>query len=447
MLQRDIYRRQFANMADVKVHDIYGVSWDKGESPILTRTDDAVGMVANAGIDGQVVQNDFDSTPLYGSIREVTDSYGNVFIRIPKVYIKKTDDAGSKTWQVSLTKRPGFYLPWCFWDFANNVALPYIDVGKYKASLSVANKLESKADVYPLQKKNIVDFRNYAQANGAGYQQLDIHTIDLLETLFYVEFATLNSQVIMQGYTAGQYAATHLATVAEVGVHRIIVANAFAALYVVGQPISIGTTQGGDQICTDRIITSIDVYDASNKAITFDGSPVDIAVGNMLYNSAWKNGFSSGIAASSGSLVANDGKSPCVYRGIESLWGDCYQFVDGVNINEYQAWVAKNAANYVSNVFASPYEQLNYVNANADGYTIEMGHDEAFPFAELPTTLGGAGAKYYSDYYYRNAGQRIAFFGGVWSYGSGAGVSYWALDNSSSNAYPYISGRLLRKPL
>jgi hypothetical protein len=38
---------------------IYGVSWDKGETPDLTRTDDAVGMVANIGIDDEIVTNRF----------------------------------------------------------------------------------------------------------------------------------------------------------------------------------------------------------------------------------------------------------------------------------------------------------------------------------------------------------------------------------------------------
>lgn len=449
---RDLFRKQFAVAADVKVHDVYGVSWDKGPNPVLTRTDKSIGMVANAGIGNQIVQNDFDSTPLFGSIREVTDELGNVFIRIPTLYIKKTDGVGVKSWQVSLTKRPDFYLPWCFWDFQNNRALPYIDVGKYKASKSGANKLESKTNVFPLRKDNIVNFRTFARNNNTGglqgYQQLDAHVVDVLRTLMLVEFANLNIQSIMQGFTAGQYTASHTATVAENGVNRIIVSNATAGTYVVGQPISIGTSLGGDQIAVDRTITSIDVYDASNKAIVFDGAPVNIAVGNIVYNSVWKNGFSSGIAASSGSLAANDGKSPCVYRGIESPFGDMWQFVDGVNINEYQAWVAKNAAQYASNVFASPYEQLGYVNHNANGYVAEMGLDPNNPFAELATSITGADAsKYYCDYYSQSTGQRIARFGGSWRHGAYAGLSCWLLDSSSSAADLSFGGRLVRKAI
>ena len=446
---RDLFRKQFAVASDVIVHDVLGASWDKGTSPILTRTDSAVGLVANAGIDGAVVQNDFDNIPLFKAIHEVTDDLGNVFIRIPKLYIKKTDDVGAKTWQVCGTKRPGFYLPWCFWDFSNNCALPYIDVGKYPASLSAGNKLESKSGVFPLVSKNIVQFRDYAKANGAGYQQLDVHTVDVLRTLFFVEFATLNSQAIMNGYSAGQYSATHTAVIAEVGVSRIILANAQANLYEVGQGFSVGTSLGGNQICTDRTITGIDVYDASNKAITFDGAAVNIAIGNIAYNSGYKNGKTNGVAASSGSYLSNSsGKHSCKYRGIENPFGNVWQFVDGVNINEFQSWVAKNAAQYASNVFASPYEQLGYVNHNANGYVAEMGFDVNNPFAEIATSITGADAdKYYCDYYYQSTGQRIAHFGGHWSYGSVDGLSVWVLNLSSGSASLNVGGRLLKKPL
>jgi hypothetical protein len=411
--------------------DIYGVRWDKSSSPTLTRTGDAVGKVANVGVDATFVQNDFDKAQIYREIGAVTDTYGNVFIRIPKFYIRKTDGPGFKTWEVSKTQYPGFYLPWCFWDFTNQKELPYIDIGKYKATVDGASKLQSVPDLYPLINQNIVTFRTYARNNNInglkGYQQLDIHVVDVLQTLFYVEFATLNSQAVMQGYTTGQYTNTHTAVIAETAVNRIVVTNAVAANYLAGQTISIGTSQGGNQICYGRTITSITVYDANNMAINFDGAPVNIAIGNMVYNTGWKNGFSRNIAASSGSIVSNaSGKYPMSYRGIESLWGDIWQFVDGVNINNNQAWVTKNADDYASNVFASPYQQLGYINANANGYPIEMGYDANLPFAALPKTIGGSSSTYYSDYYYQAAGQFIALLGANWNDGSSAGVSGWA---------------------
>ena len=68
--------------------EIYGVTWNKGSSPVLTRTDHAVGCAANAGVDFTSVVNDFDRRPIFGEIIEVADALGNVFIRIPKFYIR-----------------------------------------------------------------------------------------------------------------------------------------------------------------------------------------------------------------------------------------------------------------------------------------------------------------------------------------------------------------------
>ena len=432
---------------------IYGVSWGKGSGPVLTRTGDSVGMVGAAGVGTALARNDFDSAEIFREIHEVTDTLGNIFMRIPKFYIRKVDIANFKSWEVSKCQYPGFYLPWCFWDFTNQRELPHYDHGKHKATLSGDNKLESKPGGYPLINRHIVDFRTLARNNNTGgllgYQQLDIHVVDLLQTLFYVEFATLNSQSIMQGYTTGQYSATHVAVATEAGINRIVVANAFADLYQVGQAITVGTSLGGNQIFYGRNITAIDVYDVNNKAISFDGAPVNITAGNILYNTGWKNGFSNAIAASSGSLVSNsDGKYPCVYRGIESPWGDVWQFVDGVNINERQVWVTENAESYASNVFAHPYKQLGYVNHTADGYVSAMGYDVNNPYAAFPTAIaGGASNAFYSDYYYQTTGQRIAHVGGSWAFGAVAGVSCWSLGASSGSASVTFGGRLVKKAL
>jgi hypothetical protein len=76
-----------------------------------------------------------------------------------------------------------------------------------------------------------------------------------------------------------------------------------------------------------------------------------------------------------------------------------------------------------------------------------MGFDPACPFAEFPTAVGGGTTTYYSDYYYRNTGQRIALLGGVWFYVAGSGLSFWNLDVSSSSTFIYVGGRLLKTPL
>lgn len=441
------------NLSAGSQEQIFGVYWDKEPSPVLTRTHHAKGLEANVGLGGQWVQNDFDSRPIFGEMHDVTDDLGNVFVRIPKFYIRKTNGPGFNTKNVSKTKHPGFYLPWCFWDFEKGVELPYVDIGKHKGSLSPDNKLESKPGTHPLVNTNIVQMRNYARANNTGglkgYQQLDIHVYDVLQTLMFIEFATLNTQSIMQGFVSGAYSATHAAVMAESGTNRIVVTTPVAANFRVGQSIGIGTSEASNSVTGgSRVVTQIVELGSGNSAIEFDGATVNVALGNVVASRGWLNGFSRDIAASSGSIGSNsDGKYPGVYRGIESPYGDIWQFVDGVNVSDNQAWVAKDAEQYASNLFASPYEQLGYANNDANGYTREMGFDSAYPFAEFPVAVGGSASAYYSDYYYQLTGQRVAHVGGTWTGGATAGPSYWNLYYASSLTIVLIGGRLLRKPL
>ena len=235
------------------------------------------------------------------------------------------------------------------------------------ASLSTdGTKLESKPGAEPLVDENIVQFRDFARANGSGYQQLDIHAIDVIQTLFYVEFATLNSQAIHPAYTGG----------------------------------------------TEAKLT----------------------------------GGTDGVVASSGA-AGTDNTHQFMYRGIEDLWGNAWQFVDGVNINDNQAWVCEDASKYASNVFAAPYQKLSYVNADTNGYVKEMGFDPNRPYAQFPIAIGAGSTTYYSDNYYQDIGQRIALFGGTRTSGLAAGVSYWRLLSASTSSGSGIGGRLLKKPL
>jgi hypothetical protein len=167
----DGFSSQLAEIASTDGHSlsqrqaIFGAVWDKGESPILTRLGAMSGATVAPGLDampGSVKTVTIDGTETMTYNRyvaesalfdwpEVTDSYGNVFIRIPKIYLRKIDTPTSLTWYASRMPFEGCYLPKCFWDFENSRELDYVLVGKYKASLSADGlRLESKPDVFPL---------------------------------------------------------------------------------------------------------------------------------------------------------------------------------------------------------------------------------------------------------------------------------------------------------
>ena len=173
-----------------------------------------------------------------------------------------------------------------------------------------------------------------------------------------------------------------------------------------------------------------------------------ITAGNVVYNTGYKTGFSANIASSVGSIKSNSsGKYPFTWHGIESLYGDVWQFIDGININDNQSWVCRDADDYASNLFAVPYEKLSYINATSSNYVLTRGFDGAHPYAQLPTAVGAIGDSQYKDYYYQSTGQRIARVGGYWYSGSEAGLFCWYLTYTSSLTRVDIGGRLLKKAL
>ena len=412
---------------DLSAPRTIGVMWDKGSNPTLNKT----------------YQGDFMQQFPFNAMTEVTDSYGNVFTRIPKFYSAKQDGNGNKGWFASPTPLKGGYLHEVFKNHATGKELAYVDIGKHVGSSSDDGlRLESKPNKYPLINKTLPQFRTLAQANGTDYQLEDVHSVDILQLLFYIAFGTINSQSIMQGYTTGQWSATHRSTIAALATNQFTCANATADQYRVGQSITCGASEGSTSIFYGRTITAINVVDGTTKAIVFDGAPVDIPLNSAIINSGYKTGWSSELKT--GWAVANDGKSPMAFLGIESLWGDVWRFIDGLNINDGIPWVCKNSAQYMSNLFAAPYEQLSYSTSLTDGWAKTMGHDFDKPFASITSEVGGgaSASAYYSDYYYRQPGQRVALLGGNWNNGSNAGLSYWNLNNSAANVNVNIGARL-----
>lgn len=178
---------------------IYGVDGIGTQDPSsLTRTDEAVGL--NYTVGTSEIKSDFDNCYPWSDIKEVTDSYGNVFIRIPKFYCKVTKNAdGTYKYQISGTKYEGFST--LFVDGKGN-EIDYILIGKYEAS-GDSTRAYSKSGKPVLVNMSRAQFRTACKANGAGYQQYDFLIDAIIKQLWLVEMKTTNSQSVMRGYTNG----------------------------------------------------------------------------------------------------------------------------------------------------------------------------------------------------------------------------------------------------
>ena len=450
------------NSVDIRIESntIYGIERNIANNSTTSwdRTDNAVGLVANATHDGTEVQNDFDNLYPWSHMKTVNydptekmitatigdsnfkfdGSNGQVMTIVPEFYFTYWADDTKEHWQISeyaiegFTKVPGFML------------------GRYPSAKTTDNKLMSASGMFPEVLKTITSFRNDSKAVGDDFGQMDWRYF-AVQLLYLVEYANYNSQAKLgNGYTNLRVNDNDKALVAETNVNRIIIATANANNFKVGQAISVGTNAPWNwNVAKNRLITSITDYsegDITGKAINFDGDPVNIAVDNVVWSTGQKSGECDVLGMKSG-CVANDGKSAVIYRGLENIFGNVWQFVDGINIKDYVAYVCYNPENYAVDKFDGDYKAVGYVNANKEGWGKTLGHDANHPLVTLTTDVGGSSSNYLSDYYYINSGNRIVRVGGVWRYGTTAGLWFWHCGGDSSITAYHIGSRLLKKTI
>jgi len=165
--------------------------------------------------------------------------------------------------------------------------------------------------------------------------------------------------------------------------------------------------------------------------------------GNTNNTAALTSGGCDALGMKSGSIVS-DGKHSVIYRGIEDIFGNVWQFVDGINIKDHQTYINYNPLTYAVDTFDGNYQLLGYLNANVSGYSLSLGYDVNQSLVSLPTSIGGDEQNYMSDYYNQATGNRITLVGGGWSSFSGSGLWFWSVRISSSDSNVYFGARLLR---
>ena len=145
----------------------------------------------------------------------------------------------------------------------------------------------------------------------------------------------------------------------------------------------------------------------------------------------------------SGSKDGTDNTS-MIYRGIEDIFGNIWQFVDGINIKDRKAYICYDSNKYAVDTFSGSYKALGYTNATANGFASKLGYDSANPMVALATESAGSSDTNMCDYYYQADGDRIALVGGGCDGGLPAGWWYWCCWEDSGGAGAGVGARLLR---
>ena len=430
-----------------KVNDNTSSAWE--------RIEDSVGLVAKATKNGEEVQNDFDNRYPWSEIisynynveeKKINAYYGDptfkfdgsngeVLTRIPEFYWKREIIDGYEYIYISDYAIAGFNKSEEF------------SVGRYDACIDEDGKLHSYSGYSPSTNKNITQHRDAAKLLSDEFCMIDYRYF-MLQLLYLVEYANYNSQSQLgNGIVSMRYTASDKAIIAGETTNTIVIAT--NDYFKVGQQIAIGTTVDGVSICKDRTITEIAEYSkdtTEGTAITFDGEPVNIAIGNIIHACAQKEGGCDSLGMKSGCL-ANDSQHAVIYRGIENIFGNVFNWIDGLNIQEYQAYICRNPEEYTSDKFDGSYIKLGYMNCQErDMYIKKLGFDEKNPDIALPIEIGGGAGSSSGmcDFYYSSEGNRVALVGGNFYSGACAGLWCWYCNSSSASSYLACGARLLK---
>lgn len=130
------------------------------------------------------------------------------------------------------------------------------------------------------------------------------------------------------------------------------------------------------------------------------------------------------------------------YRGVENFWGNCYVWVDGVNILD-QVYHVNNTGTFEDNTTDNGYSQLGTQAPTGSGY-IRNVQNSTLSF--IPESVAGGSSNIaFSDYYYQSTGYRVMVGGGSAGIGANAGAFVLIANNSSGVRLRNRGGRVVYK--
>lgn len=438
----------------------YGVCRDiPSHSPVLTRVDDAAGLVAEAAVGDEIVRNDFDKiypwcdikrctladdgtvTSYFGDPNYTEDgSIGQVMVEIP-VYWKAHyfNESGTKEYTyVSREKADSrYFIPKRFIDKNGNV-LEKIYIGAYRVTWDKDYRAESRAGKEDILSRNFDDIKSACSDRGKNWHPYDIWDYEVIKDLFTIEFATLDSQSVMSGTVRIIYEEPRAFwSSAEMwskddtsGLTETVtsfVGEGDEPQFAVGQEVCIyaadtdsatgefDTIEGNNAIVRRRItaVEKIELQWVNPDGVTeyfpgclyhFDGEPVKVYADVQVNRSLIRTGITNYINASSGELYGDDFKRPFRYRYMENIYCGYETTLFGALIKDGKYYVCENPAEYIKTV-TDAYKQLGYSRPDETGFISELGCDNEYPYVCLPAETGGASDKDYCDNFKKESGR------------------------------------------
>ena len=117
--------------------------------------------------------------------------------------------------------------------------------------------------------------------------------------------------------------------------------------------------------------------------------------------------------------------------GLEGVFGGCYEWVKGVEINN-RVWKITDPDGSTRNVNAG----------TSDGWITNVAAENGPFFDMVPTAVGGSDTTHYSDYYYQTSGGPLVLARSYYDSFTSGGVAYADAYDDASNSYSGYGSRL-----
>lgn len=368
-------------------------------------------------------------TPLNTSYTAIP---AQVMVEIPKFYLKyETPGDGYEYWWVSEKQGTNYRCSPLF-DSRDKI---YISAYAFSVvEESGINKATSASNVFPASSMTREQLRTLARSRGTGWELPNVaYYCDIVQHLMLVEFATFNLSSIMYGYSH-HAPGDHISIISKIcstsgaeGSNSIDVITGIIGITSTGSSYNNYYSPGKTYVqlltsdslikSTPRLVTGIEAdvgtstivynsktYTVNLSRITIDGDPVVVTSDDSTTTFCRVCGYPS-ITGISDSLQSSSGQkslntSMC-WRGLENIYSDGFQIIDGINILNYNAYLTLNPEKYTdlseddidvdNNLPSSSYDFV--LNQGSNGYTIsptrgyskKLGYNPDIPWARFPT--------------------------------------------------------------
>lgn len=346
---------------------IYGVSWDGGSSPAMTRTDAAAGFAdpvpqMKSGSGWTVGSSPFDNILPWSGMEIVDDTTAGKLVKIPKYYYKWTKTGTSMTLQISEKSFDGSHVSPAHADRGDGSGeRDFVYVGRYHC----ASDYKSKTGVGPANNYTREQFRNSIHNLGSDIWQYDFAMFWTINMLYLVEFANWNSQATI-GYGCGNNSSAENAGATD------------SMTYHTGTNQSSKTAYGHTQ-----------------------------------------------------------------YRYIEDLWGNVYDWCDGIRFSGADVYIINNPASFSDSSGGTKVG----TRPTSDGYISawSLPSVSGLEWALYPSAVSGSESTYicdYCDYYSSGVVLRV---GGNYSQNQYHGA-FCLVGDSAAYKYSDVGSRLQKLP-